>query len=177
MKVNYEFEIDTYGKIKNEAHGVYISKKEFKNNKNARLKTFLGHQIPGIGCYLFVILLWGIIFIHFREVFPLVVTIVMSLFLIHLLLWIYVILRKPKSVETGCYLELTEEGFSDNSDGSKIFKAWDKFDLVVIGHYAITFILKDDIFFFFVPVSCEKDVKKALKKYCPKLKIMDKRRK
>lgn len=177
MKIEYEFKTDTYGKIKNEVQGVYKSRNEFKKNKNAKLKTLFGHQIPRIGFYLFVFLLSGINFINFKDSFSLFAAIVMSFILIYLLLWLYIQIRKPKKIESGGYLEFTEEGFSDNNDGSKIFKNWDKFDFVVIGDYAITFILKEDFIFFFVPVSCEKDVKKALKKYCPKLEIMDKRRK
>ena len=177
MKIKYKFDFDTYGKVLNETYGVIKLRNSFKKNKNAKLKTLFEQQILRIIFDLFVVIFCIINFINFKDSFFLFASILMSLCLVYLLLYFYVKLSPPKNFDDSVnFLEFTEEGFSDNTKGSKIFKSWDKFDFVVIGDKAITFILKDDIWFFFVPISCEREIKKSLKKYCPGLEIMDKRR-
>lgn len=73
-------------------------------------------------------------------------------------------------------LVFNEDGFEDSNKETKIFKAWNQVDYVIIGYYSVIFMLKDNVLFFHFPIELEKQIRKAIKKYQPQLMVYDKRR-
>ena len=72
--------------------------------------------------------------------------------------------------------EINKEGIWDYSESNKIFLSWGNFDCVVIGKHSVTFVLLKIKTFMSMPIEKEKELLKALNKYNPNLKIIDKRK-
>lgn len=182
MKINYRFEDDLSKKEKwsifNEMQGVLLSRRIFKKNENAKLKTLFGHNINRLGFYLFVILSNIIFFVLLKNAVFLVFSILMGIVSIYYILYYFIYFRRfANAVSVGdSILEFNENGFEDSNKENKLFYSWNKIDYVVIGYYSIIFILKDELLFFHYPVELESKIMKAIQKYQPKLKVLDKRR-
>lgn len=177
MKMKYDMN-EGYFNIYNESMGIYKDRLIIKNKPKYRLKTYLATHYRSFILYILTILMSLIMIFVKKEniVFWIIAMSVMSLFLVSL---IFILVKQFKGImqmDHSGEMEFTENGIWDISKHSKAYWKWELIDYVVIGKYAYTFVMKEYPYLFSLPVSLEKDIKKALKKLNVKLEIIDKRK-
>lgn len=176
MKIKYDMN-ENYKKIYNESQGIFRDINKIKDDKNYKIRTLFQMEIVRFCLYILEILLFISLFIinSFDYVF-LIFSIIMVVVTIVYYFRIYCLYKEACGVDRSGVFEINEEGIWDYSKNDKIFLSWGNFDCVVIGNCSITFILPPMKSFLSMSLDKEKEVLKALKKYNPNFKIIDKRK-
>ncbi len=175
MKIEYSTgEDNKYPKIFDEALGVFYYRRRFRRDKNTKLRTMSSRVIKSLIFYLFIIAYCFIFYFKMKVSFALFGAIIMILVFLYNLIYygsLYIVATHKKSSKS--VLELSEEGLKDSTNDESIQYSWNKYDFVVFGEHAITFILKDGIMFQFFPISISVKLKTSLQEYAPELVIID----
>lgn len=159
-----------------ESQMLHLYREKILKNPVFKVPSFYGGIVKDVVIFL-CIFIWAFVsFINSREIFCLFCAVFLFLFLI------FYLINSKKNLKRSLdnsgkkiILELNEEGFSECSESSKIFKKWDVLDYVIIGDYSIVFVVESmSTIVFYYPIEFEKEIRKALKKYCPKVTIVTK---
>lgn len=171
MKIELGLEDNTW-KVLDEVYWILKNRKVFKKNKKCEISTYTKYMFEINMIYLFIMLL-GVLFFVLADSKSFVFFTLLCVILGILLLWdiytLYCIYRKTKNSDG--YIELSEDGILDFSNGISLSFSWEKVDYVVVGKESLVITFDATSLCFYLNVKYADDFIKEIRKYVKHLRV------